>query len=106
MATPNSTAWCSRVSWRNGGMRIASAIRVLVFAGSRQVYGSPRNLPVDEVHRVGGTSISMVFINTLLASIMSCSLLGRVDAVVLRLTNVYGPRMALNNPCQGFSALS
>jgi UDP-glucose 4-epimerase len=27
---------------------------------------------------------------------------GDIDAVTLRLTNVYGPRMALNIPCQGF----
>ena len=30
------------------------------------------------------------------------SRMGRLDAVVLRLTNVYGPRMALDVPCQGF----
>src|SRR5438552_6535016 len=28
--------------------------------------------------------------------------MGRIDARVLRLSNVYGPRMALNIPCQGF----
>ena len=28
--------------------------------------------------------------------------MGRLDAAVLCLTNVYGPRMALNIPCQGF----
>jgi nucleoside-diphosphate-sugar epimerase len=28
--------------------------------------------------------------------------MGRLDAAVLRLTNVYGPRMALDVPCQGF----
>jgi nucleoside-diphosphate-sugar epimerase len=27
---------------------------------------------------------------------------GGLDAIALRLTNIYGPRMALNLPCQGF----
>ena len=30
------------------------------------------------------------------------SRLGRIDGVVIRLTNVYGPRMALDVVCQGF----
>src|SRR5262249_20968035 len=30
--------------------------------------------------------------------------MGRLDAAVLCLTNVYGPRVALNIPCQGFLA--
>ena len=74
----------------------------VVFAGTRQVYGRARGLPVDEecrpdpvdfngIHKLAATHYHVVL-----------SRMGDIDAVVLRLTNVYGPRMALNLPHQGF----
>jgi len=74
----------------------------VVYASTRQIYGAPRYLPVDEnhpiqpldfngIHKYAATAYHQVFTSS-----------GALDAVVLCLTNVYGPRMALNLPSQGF----
>lgn len=81
--------------------RYAPGVRV-VYASTRQVYGSPRHLPVDEHHTVEPADYNGVH---KLAACQYHSLLtrlSRIDAIVLRLSNVYGPRMALSIPCQGF----
>ena len=79
----------------NRGVRI-------VYAGTRQVYGVPEYLPVDELHPVNPVDFNGVhkYAATMYHLMLSRS--GEVDACVLRLTNVYGPRMALDVPCQGF----
>jgi UDP-glucose 4-epimerase len=76
----------------------------VVYAGTRQIYGVPQYLPVDEnhpvrpvdfngIHKYAATQYHLLFYD-----------MGKLDARVLRLSNVYGPRMALNIPCQGFLA--
>jgi nucleoside-diphosphate-sugar epimerase len=84
--------------------RARPGVRV-VFASTRQVYGRPRRLPVDESHPLD--TIDFNGIHKLAASQyhLLLSSLGELDAVVLRLTNVYGPRMALHLPWQGFMAV-
>ena len=79
----------------NRGVRI-------VYAGTRQVYGVPEYLPVDERHPVNPVDFNGVhkYAATMYHLMLSRS--GDLDACVLRLTNVYGPRMALDVPCQGF----
>lgn len=79
----------------NRGVRV-------VYAGTRQVYGIPKYLPMDEDHPVQPVDFNGVhkFAATMYHRMMSRA--GDLDAVVLRLTNVYGPRMALNVSCQGF----
>ncbi|MBZ5583034.1 MAG: NAD-dependent epimerase/dehydratase family protein [Acidobacteriia bacterium] len=74
----------------------------IVFASTRQVYGRPTRLPVDESHPLD--TIDFNGIHKLAAERyhLLLSRLGDVDAVILRLTNVYGPRMALRLSCQGF----
>ena len=82
-------------------VRRVPGIRI-VYAGTRQVYGVPEYLPVDEKHPVNPVDFNGVH---KYAATMYHLMLGRaglLDAVVLRLTNVYGPRMALDVPCQGF----
>lgn len=81
--------------------RVAPGIRV-VYAGTRQVYGKPKYIPVDEEHPVQPIDYNGIhkYAATMYHMLMSRS--GKLDAVALRLTNVYGPRMALNIPCQGF----
>ncbi len=76
--------------------------RRIVYASTRQVYGTPEYLPVDESHPVNPIDFNGVhkFATTNYHLLMSRS--GDIDAIALRLTNVYGPRMALNIPCQGF----
>jgi len=74
----------------------------VVFAGTRQVYGRPDRLPVDETHLVRPTDINginkaageyyhMVYNNVF--GVRACS---------LRLTNVYGPRQLIRHNRQGF----
>jgi UDP-glucose 4-epimerase len=74
----------------------------VVYASTRQIFGAPRYLPVDEAHPV--LPVDFNGIHKYAAAEYHClySELGRIDGIVLNLTNVYGPRMALNVPCQGF----
>jgi UDP-glucose 4-epimerase len=77
------------------------AVKV-VFAGTRQVYGRPDSLPVDESHLVRPTDVNginkaagenyhLVYNNVF--GVRACS---------LRLTNVYGPRQLIKHNRQGF----
>ncbi len=74
----------------------------LVFAGTRQIYGRPRSLPVDESHLVQPTDVNginkaageyyhLVYNNAF-----------GVRATSLRLTNVYGPAQLVKHNRQGF----
>jgi UDP-glucose 4-epimerase len=83
--------------------RSAPGVRV-VYAGTRQIYGKPRYLPVDEDHPVDPVDINGIHKHSAIQYHLTFSRLGLLDAVVLNLTNTYGPRMALDEPCQGFLA--
>src|SRR6185369_6808101 len=74
----------------------------IVYAGTRQIYGKPDRLPVDETHLVRPTDINginkaageqyhLVYNNAF--GVRACS---------LRLTNVYGPRQLIKHGRQGF----
>jgi UDP-glucose 4-epimerase len=74
----------------------------VVFAGTRQVYGRPVSLPVNESHLVHPTDVNginkaageyyhLVYNNVF--GVRACS---------LRLTNVYGPRQLIKHNRQGF----
>lgn len=76
-------------------------IRV-VYASTRQIYGAPRYLPVDESHPIQPLDFNGIHKYAATAFHQVLTAAGRLDAVVLCLTNVYGPRMALNLPAQGF----
>ncbi|PWU07010.1 MAG: NAD-dependent epimerase, partial [Terriglobia bacterium] len=82
-------------------MRQAPRVRV-VYASTRQIYGAPRYLPVDEAHPVSPIDFNGVHKYVASAYHEMFTGVGRLDAISLRLTNVYGPRMALRIPCQGF----
>lgn len=74
----------------------------LITAGTRQVYGRPQYLPVDEEHRTAPTDVNGI---NKLAADMAFQLYAQVygmHTVSLRLTNTYGPRMDLHNPQKGF----
>jgi nucleoside-diphosphate-sugar epimerase len=83
---------CAR--W-NPGIRV-------IYAGTRQVYGVPRYLPVDENHPVDPVDFNGVHKQTAAAYHQLLSRHGMIDACVLHLSNVYGPRMAVDVPGQGF----
>ena len=74
----------------------------VVYAGTRQVYGRPDSLPVNEQHLVRPTDVNginkaageyyhLVYNNVF--GVRACS---------LRLTNVYGPRQLIRHSRQGF----
>jgi UDP-glucose 4-epimerase len=74
----------------------------VVYAGTRQVYGRPDYLPVDERHLVRPTDINGVnkaageYYHLLYNNVFG------VRACSLRLTNVYGPRQLIKHNRQGF----
>lgn len=81
--------------------RLAPRARV-IFASSRQIYGAPRYLPVDEKHPVRPTDFNGVHKWAAETYHRILSVTDDMETVCLRLTNTYGPRQALNLPWQGF----
>jgi nucleoside-diphosphate-sugar epimerase len=84
---------CCRAN--NPGVRI-------VFASTRQLYGRPAYLPVDEQHPLLPADVNGI--NNLAAE-MYYSLYHQVygmNTISLRLTNTYGPRMDLASDKKGF----
>lgn len=79
----------------NPGVRV-------VYAGTRQAFGRPQYLPVDEKHPIRPVDFNGVHKYAASMYHLMMSDLGQLDAVILRLTNVYGPRMSLNVFGQGF----
>jgi UDP-glucose 4-epimerase len=79
----------------NPGVRV-------VFAGTRQIYGKPDRLPVDETHLVRPIDVNGVnkaageYYHLLYNNAFG------VRACSLRLTNVYGPRQLIKHNRQGF----
>ncbi|MEO5818936.1 MAG: NAD-dependent epimerase/dehydratase family protein [Vicinamibacteraceae bacterium] len=74
----------------------------VVFAGTRQVYGKPDHLPVDEKHLVRPTDINGI--NKVAGEyyhLVYNNVFG-VRACSLRLTNIYGPRQLVRHNRQGF----
>jgi len=77
------------------------AIRV-VYASTRQIYGRPEYLPVDERHLLRPTDVNGI--NKMAGEwyhILYSNVYG-VRAVALRLTNTYGPRMRIKDARQTF----
>jgi len=76
-------------------------IRV-VFASTRQIYGRPERLPVDEQHRLSPVDVNGVnkmageFYHILYNDVYDLA------ACALRLTNTYGPRMRIKDARQTF----
>ena len=81
----------------------AQGVRV-VFTSTRQVYGPPQYLPVDEQHPLAPVDFNGVHKQAAAHYHLLLSRMQMIDGVVLNLTNTYGPRIALNVPGQGFLA--
>jgi UDP-glucose 4-epimerase len=82
--------------------RQRNAAAKVVYAGTRQVYGKPTRLPVDESHVVRPTDVNGV--NKAAGEyyhLVYHSAFG-IRACSLRLTNVYGPRQLIRHNRQGF----
>lgn len=74
----------------------------IVYASTRQIYGKPQYLPVDERHRLYPTDVNGInnmageWYHTLYHNVYG------MNTVSLRLTNTYGPRQLLKHNRQGF----
>lgn len=74
----------------------------LVFASTRQIYGRPQYLPVDEKHPIRPVDVNGInktageFYHILYNDVYG------IRATVLRLTNTYGPRMRVKDARQTF----
>jgi UDP-glucose 4-epimerase len=74
----------------------------LVFAGTRQVYGRPERLPVDERHPLQPVDVNGI--NKMAGEwyhLLYSNVYG-IRACSLRLTNTYGPRMRVRDARQTF----
>jgi UDP-glucose 4-epimerase len=91
----------AQLSFLEGCARLRPGMRV-VYASTRQIYGAPRYLPVDELHPIQPLDFNGIHKYAATAYHQVLTAAGTLDALVLCLTNVYGPRMALNIPAQGF----
>jgi UDP-glucose 4-epimerase len=75
----------------------------VVYAGTRQVYGAPEYLPVDEKHLLRPVDVNGI--NKMAGEwyhILYNNVYG-IWAVSLRLTNTYGPRLLVKHSRQGFA---
>jgi UDP-glucose 4-epimerase len=89
-------------------LRLLEAVRrgnpelKIVYAGTRQIYGRPRRLPVDEDHLLqpvdvnGINKISGEFYHLVYQQVYG------IRASSLRLSNTYGPRQLIRHNRQGF----
>ncbi|MBI2688655.1 MAG: NAD-dependent epimerase/dehydratase family protein [Acidobacteria bacterium] len=80
--------------------QICPGVRV-IYASTRQVYGVPQYLPINEIHPVNPIDFNGIHKHAAASYHRLLTANGEIDATILRLTNIYGPRMALNIPEQG-----
>jgi UDP-glucose 4-epimerase len=74
----------------------------VVYAGTRQIYGRPRYLPVDEDHILAPTDVNGINkVSGEMYHLVYHSVYG-IRACSLRLTNTYGPRQLVRHNRQGF----
>lgn len=84
--------------------RMANRHARIVYTGTRQVYGRPEYLPVDERHPLRPLDINGVHEVAAESYYRLYHELHGLRSVCLRLTNTYGPRMNLRADCHGFVA--
>lgn len=81
--------------------QVAPTIRI-IFASTRQIYGRPQYLPVDESHPLQPVDVNGI--NKLAGEqyhLLYSQVYG-IRATVMRLTNTYGPRMRIKDARQTF----
>ncbi len=74
----------------------------VVYASTRQIYGKPRYLPLDEEHLVVPTDVNGINKAAGERYHLLYNDVHGVRAAALRLTNTYGPRMLMSHGRQGF----
>jgi UDP-glucose 4-epimerase len=81
-----------------------SSIRIL-FASTRQIYGKPISLPADENHPIDPVDVNGINKTAAEKYHLLYGKLYGIPVSVLRLTNVYGPRMRVVDARQTFIGL-
>jgi len=76
----------------------------IVFTSTRQVYGEPLYLPVDEEHRIAPLDVNGIHKRAAELYHLLYHRIYGTRVVCLRLTNTYGPRQLLHHNRQGFIA--
>ena len=95
---------CRSQLWILEALRRNNPEARVVYAGTRQVYGKPVRLPVDESHPLNPTDVNGINkISGELYHLVYHSVYG-IRACSLRLTNTYGPRQLIRHSRQGFIA--
>lgn len=84
--------------------RVNQDIRI-VFAGTRQIYGKPDYLPVDEKHPIRPVDVNGINKTAGEWYHLLYNATYGIRACVLRLTNTYGPRMRVKDARQTFLGL-
>jgi UDP-glucose 4-epimerase len=76
----------------------------VVYAGSRQQYGRPRYVPVNENHPLEPIDVNGIHKAAAESATLLYHRVYGLPTCSLRLTNTYGPRMQMRHPRQGFVA--
>ena len=93
---------CTSQLWILEAVRQGNPELKIVYAGTRQVYGRPQYLPVDEKHLLNPTDVNGINkISGEFYHLVYHSVHG-IRASSLRLTNTYGPRQLIRHSRQGF----
>lgn len=74
----------------------------LVYSSTRQFYGPPRYLPVDEAHPIAAPDINGIHKYAAESYHLLYARVYGLRATALRLTNVFGPRMRIRDAKQTF----
>ena len=74
----------------------------VVFASTRQLFGRPRYLPVDEDHPIAPVDVNGVSKHATEQFHLLYRECYGLSSTVVRLTNIYGPRQRLRDDFQGF----
>jgi nucleoside-diphosphate-sugar epimerase len=74
----------------------------VVYTSTRQLFGKPRYLPVDEEHPVAPVDVNGITKHAAEQFHLLYRECYGIRASVVRLTNVYGPRQRLRDDFQGF----
>lgn len=91
----------AQLKFLSAACALRRGVRV-VYAGTRQVYGPAAELPVGEDVLINPTDFNGVHKRAAELYHQMLTRMGKLDGVVLRLTNVYGPRLGLHAHGQGF----
>jgi UDP-glucose 4-epimerase len=93
---------CRSQLWILEALRKRNPEAKIIYAGTRQIYGRPQRLPVDEEHALapadvnGINKISGEFYHLVYNQVYG------IRACSLRLTNTFGPRQLIRHNRQGF----